>query len=791
MRWPIKWVTFLIMLFIFLFINIEHCKAAFTEKSEKRVLILNSYDQKDIWEQSILKAIQDSFQVSKYDVKTNIEYMDTRQFRDDEYYAGLAQFFKVKYKDLKFDSIVTCDNDAFDFISKYHDEVFGDTPVVFCGVNHFDNWMAQNRHYITGITENVNIKNTMDIALKLHKDVEEVFVVTDDTTTGTRINSYVHEISSGYENRVKINFNYSYDINALISEIQTLPKHSVILLLGGSRNSVGEFIPMNRCAEIISEKSQIPIYGSWDFCLDSGVTGGMMTTGKYQGKGAADITLRILNGEKPLSIPIIKAQPDTYMFNYNKLKQYNILLGMLPKNSELINMPKSFYSISKKIIWGISIIILFILIYGIIKIIKNIKRRKYAEKAFKENEERLRTLINALPDVICFKDGEGRWMESNDFNLKLFNIDKIDYRGMTNSQLAKYSKNLGDRVNYFDKTDKAAWDKKSVLRYEETVVSYDENIIIFDTIKVPLFYKDGRRKGLVILGRDITEQKKNQELKIKAEENKRLLEEAMQYDKLKTEFFANISHELRTPLNVMLSTIQLLELYRSNGSISDNGIKLDRKMYILRQNSFRLLRLVNNLIDITKIDSGYYELQLINNDIVSVVENITLSVVEYVESKNISLVFDTDVEEKIIACDSDKIERIMLNLLSNAVKFTEPGGKISVNMYDGKDKITIVVSDTGIGIPKEKQQLIFERFRQVDKSLNRINEGSGIGLSLVESLIKMHEGSIRVESECNKGSKFIIELPAKVLPEQEVKTDNYIKSQEGASRTNLEFSDIL
>ncbi|MDF2879427.1 MAG: sensor signal transduction histidine kinase, partial [Clostridia bacterium] len=153
--------------------------------------------------------------------------------------------------------------------------------------------------------------------------------------------------------------------------------------------------------------------------------------------------------------------------------------------------------------------------------------------------------------------------------------------------------------------------------------------------------------------------------------------------------------------------------------------------------------------------------------------------------------FDTDIEEKIVACDSDKIERIILNLLSNAIKFTKSGGKIEVTLADADDTIKISIKDTGIGIPKEKQNFIFERFIQIDKSLSRNREGSGIGLSLVKSLVELHNGNISVNSVHGQGSEFIIVLPAFVLPQAEVSLDFPSAPIESKiDRINIEFSDI-
>jgi PAS domain S-box-containing protein len=296
---------------------------------------------------------------------------------------------------------------------------------------------------------------------------------------------------------------------------------------------------------------------------------------------------------------------------------------------------------------------------------------------------------------------------------------------------------------------------------------------------------------LDITDRIKAEERQEEFRKIHEDENNRLIGQMCMFDKLKTEYFSNLSHELRTPLNVILSSLKLLELKKSTLQ-AEADLKLDKHISTIKQNSYRLLRLINNIIDITKIESGFFEIHLKNCNIVSIVEDITLSVAEYIENKEISLLFDTDVEEKLTACDPDKVERIMLNLLSNAIKFTKPGGSISVNVFERRGAVEIIVSDTGIGIPKDKQELIFERFRQVETSLSKEQEGSGIGLSLIKSLIDMHGGAISLESEYGKGSKFIVRLPVKMLDTEENTStfmDNRTK-QSQIERLSIEFSDI-
>ncbi len=278
--------------------------------------------------------------------------------------------------------------------------------------------------------------------------------------------------------------------------------------------------------------------------------------------------------------------------------------------------------------------------------------------------------------------------------------------------------------------------------------------------------------------------------KLMYEENEKLLNELKEYEELRNVFFANLSHELRTPLNVIFSAQQMMSLILNMHDCDDWKNKLVKYNGIVKQNCYRLIRLIGNLIDITKIDAKYFQINKKNCDIVRLIDNITESVAEYIKDKNIEISFYSEIKYKIIACDPDKIERIMLNLLSNAVKFTPEYGMISVSLYNDEKDVIISVKDSGIGISKEMQNVIFERFIQADKSTTRSREGSGIGLSLVKSLVDLHQGSVTVFSEQDNGSEFVVRLPDKVIPYEDCVACVDDSSVQNIERINIEFSDI-
>ena len=274
--------------------------------------------------------------------------------------------------------------------------------------------------------------------------------------------------------------------------------------------------------------------------------------------------------------------------------------------------------------------------------------------------------------------------------------------------------------------------------------------------------KADRAAELIIANKELAFQ--NEEKGKRAEELIIANAELIIANKAQGEFLVNISHELKTPLNVIFSTAQLFDLYCKSGLLEDKKDSIIKYIESIKQNSYRLSKLINNLVDLSKIEAGFFKLNLSNNNIVKVVEEIVMSVTTYTESKGLNIIFDTDIEEKIISCDTEKIERIVLNLISNAIKFSDEGDEIFVDIKDKNKFVEISVIDNGIGIEGKYLDMIFDRFKQVDKSLSRNTEGTGVGLSLVKSIVELHGGSIYVESEFGEGSKFTIMMPSgKVL----------------------------
>lgn len=402
------------------------------------------------------------------------------------------------------------------------------------------------------------------------------------------------------------------------------------------------------------------------------------------------------------------------------------------------------------------------------ELLSNALARKIRIEALIESRERNKLLLDSTSDGILMLDREGRILQINTMLAERYgeSPEKIVGRCWLEFMNEK-NRDVFERRR---QKVEAVFESGLPIKFED----YFDSMTFFNHY-YPVF-KDGTVSAAALFSTNISDR-----IRVQAEARK--TSEYLSKMRVQTEFFTNISHELKTPLSIILIQLELLKLYRLDER------KVNEYIAAATQNAYRLTRLVVNLLDITKLDAGYMKANLAYTDIVPMIKEITESVNDYALEKSIRLNFETKSIGYFMAVDRDKLERILLNLLSNAVKHTQRGGSINVSMRGRSNSVLISVADTGEGIPKEKQGIIFDRFAQVDTSLTRKTEGSGIGLALAKSLVELLKGRIWVESEPGKGSTFFIELPVQEIDEK-MKVMQ-IEGYDLSRRVEMEFSDIF
>ena len=379
-------------------------------------------------------------------------------------------------------------------------------------------------------------------------------------------------------------------------------------------------------------------------------------------------------------------------------------------------------------------------------------------------------LLKNMPSGIIISH-KHKIMFVNNKVLKLFKLD---------SEENIINKNISDLIY---KEDREKYDKtiKSIDKNEkkESVIHtrFSYNNVMFEAQEIR-FYETVHQKTFQVSIIDSIEDK------IKLEDAKRELQLRDVMEKTRDEVLSNISHEFKTPVNVIYSTVQIQDLNLQKGDY-DKILEFNK---LIKQNCNRLIRLINNFIDSTKLENNKVEIHKKRVNIVSITEDITMSVINFAKRQKIDVVFDAEQEELYCDIDIDQMERIMLNILSNAIKYNKPNGNIDVIVKDRKEKVYIDVIDTGIGIPKDRINTIFDRFERMENKNAVIKEGSGIGLSIVKKLVDALDGEINIESEVDKGTT--VRLIFKKSKNQNGIEEVYDISQHLEEKVNLEMSDI-
>lgn len=371
-----------------------------------------------------------------------------------------------------------------------------------------------------------------------------------------------------------------------------------------------------------------------------------------------------------------------------------------------------------------------------------------------QSEKTYKLLLKTLPEGIMIIDKKSNnYIYRNKAMIKLLKDIGVD--------------SLNEVIkNYIDKCEYGVF-KKFTLNLEEKA---NISVAIIDRLEDETF---------VVVVRTLDNQ-------YRIEKMEEELNEISDKNKFKTEFLANLTNDIRKPIDTIFTVNSMLNINKDKY----NSKYISNYTRLVKQNCYRLMRLLNNMEEIENADNGIYSLDLKRYDVVKLIKDIVEKSKNYIYEKGLSVDFESNIEEKIIIMDKDKIEKIILNLLSNSIKFTEKGGNIKVSINVKEDKVKIKVSDTGVGIPKDKIEVIFNNFEQVDRTLSRGAEGSGIGLSLVKKLACIHKAEINVDSKLGQGSQFEI-----TLNDNGVYGDLDKKIELGYSfsdneKIDIEFSDI-
>lgn len=426
-RFSWKKLSYLFLLFCILAAGTGTVSAA-TDPDRREVLYINSYSKGLEWSDPITQAVEDRRRTSGYDVNLHIEYMDEKRYQDAAYESMLADLYRHKYANRSIDVIIVSDDNAFAFIKKHRQELFLGTPVVFCGVNYYSDDMLAGQTGITGVVEEYDVKNTLATALRLHPPVRHIYIINDRSATGAANRKNIEQVLPGFSSQADFTFLEDYSMAEMEEKIATLPPDSIILLMTFNQDRLGADYTYDQSIRLVRAHANVPVYGIWEMYLGKGIVGGRLTGGYEQGNLSAQIATRILQGESPSQIPVVRNPPNQYMFDYTELSRFGISVENLPPGSIVINQPAPVRVLPESVIWAIGISATG-LILGLAAMVVAFLRLRRARDALDESERRYRAVVEDQTELICRTSHDGTHIFVNDAYCRFFGKTRPEILG--------------------------------------------------------------------------------------------------------------------------------------------------------------------------------------------------------------------------------------------------------------------------------------------------------------------------------------------------------------------------
>jgi len=407
-------ISLFFLIITILFLTVADVYAAesssYSVTEKKNILIINSYHQDFPWTKNIMSGLIKELGNSEYEINYYIEYLDAKRYDFPHYYKALKEIFQEKYNKttVKIDAIILTDNNAFDFYNNFSDEIFYEKniPVVFCGVNNFNDNMIFNRQIMTGVSEDIDIKGTLDLAFKIHSKYDTIAVISDNSLTGKINYQLFKNIEAEFSANKKIIHLNNLSYEELEEKLKSIDGKTIILQLSFYLDKNNKALSLEQSRDIIRSNTKAPVYSAWDFVIGYGIVGGMVVDGYLQGEKSGELVNLILQGTSPANIPIVRKSPNSIMFDYSELNRLDINISTLPANRKIINRPVSFYEKYKYLINLVLIIFSILILFLATSLFINLYRKNLI-KSLIDSENRYKILLNSVTDYIYTVKIEG------------------------------------------------------------------------------------------------------------------------------------------------------------------------------------------------------------------------------------------------------------------------------------------------------------------------------------------------------------------------------------------------
>ncbi|MCA9978093.1 MAG: response regulator [Anaerolineales bacterium] len=747
---------------------------------EKRVLFIASYHPAFPTFFDQVEGVQAGF--ADESVELDIEFMDSKRFFDETNFANFYALLSHKLSQQPpYDLVIVADDNALNFVLEHRQEMFAETPIVFFGVNNLALALAQNEDpLVTGVVEAVSMRDTIALMTQLTPDVQRIYAIVDQTPSGQGDLQTYYSRQVDFPDVVFDEIDLTHLTFAEFAErLRTLPSNSAVLLLSAYYDRDGRFLSFTDSLQLITTNLERPLYHLWYHGMGEGILGGKLISHYEQGRMAAQMALRILDGESAGSIPVVAESPNQYVFDDVQLRRFGIKAHDLPEGSLIINQPETFYTRYKRVVWSILITIV-VLVSFVIALGTTLFKRRQAEQKLRASEEKYRTYVQNAPYGVFVVDGNGRFQDANGAAAQITGQPREQLTGAYFADILTPDMPQTGR-EYLHKVATSG-DAECKIQVEHP--DGQPRHLLLKSIRVSPDY-------FLVYGSDETKRKtaetalqeSNNQLAKALTDLQSTQKQLLQQERLAAvgQLAAGIAHDFN---NILAAIMLYVDLAQRAISQPD---KMTRSLTVINQQAQRAAKLVQQIVDFgrrTIIDPQPIQMAPFLQDAVNLLRR-TLP-------ENIVLRMQQRARNCVIEADSGRLQQVLINLALNACNAMPDGGELTIildkvqpgdiidcaccGQVTAVDWVSIAIQDTGMGIPADTLPHIFEPF-----FTTRAPMGSGLGLAQVYGIVKQHHGHIGVRTEIGEGTTITLYLPlllqanvhAPVIPDTSLTSGNH------------------
>lgn len=711
--------------------------------SEKFVLILHSYHQGYNWTNQVQQGITEGFKVKENPVFIDyrVEYMNSYDSRSGSYYQELANLYSKKYIK-KPDLIIAVDNNAVDFLKKYRNKIWGEVPIVFCGLNNFNESTLDGIDSISGIAEKTSIKETLEMVQSLQPLAKRFIFLYNSGITGQEVKKSIEDLKSLFP---KIEFSFIADPSypSLLSSLQKEGADTAVFLVGFLKDESGKLYSIPYGTQLLRSKTELYLYSFFEHFLGYGIVGGKFIRGFEHGQKASEMALKVLNGADIKNIPVDQSQIGEFWFDADELAKRKIPLSRLPPHYQLVNDQFLFVKKYERVILilgGVSVAFacIFILVFVYL-----LDRRRILKRLHEKNE-RLSSLTSNIPDMVLY-----RAQVSYPQHVLFVSETVQGLAGFTKGEVQELMKLVHPDDQAYVKTER----ERQILRGKTFELDY--RILCRDQ-GIKYVREKGRvvenSDGLVMDGVLIDVSP----IKNLEKEKSQIQNQLFQSARLASvgTLAAGVAHEINNPLAILQGYFDIIKKTLDKKGQLDGTLK---DYFETGVNSLeRISTIVNGLRVFAKSDLDHYGPVNIHK----VIEDTAGLCRPIFKKQNIAITQKLEAPFFLVHGNEGKLQQVVMNILTNARdaivdserKFQ---GEIIISTCLGNGNFQLKIEDNGVGVPREYWQRIFDPFFTTKAP----GKGIGLGLSIVHSIVELMHGRIEVASVQNKGTTICINLP--------------------------------